>query len=59
MIKKDTNKEHSVRRCRLQAFRNGPREAVRRTLSEEILLEAINLMHPLVEDRDDADIAIR
>ena len=43
MIKKDTNQEHFVRR----------------TLSEEVLLETVNLMHPLVQDRHDADVPVR
>ena len=58
-IKTDTNQEHSVRRCRLKTLRNGPRDALRRTLSEEVLLETINLMHPLVQDRDNSDIPVR
>jgi hypothetical protein len=59
MIKTDTNQEHSVRRCWLKAVENGLHDTVRRTLSEEVLLQTINLMHPLVEDRDNTDIAVR
>jgi hypothetical protein len=42
-----------------QGLGEWPARRCRRTLSEEILLETINLMHPLVEDRDNTDIAIR
>ena len=59
MIKTDTNQEHFIRRCRLKALENGLHDTVRRTLFEEVFLETINLMHPLVEDRDNTDIAIR
>ena len=59
MIKADTNQEHFVRRCQIKAAEDGQRDPVSRTLSEEVLLETINLMHPLVQDRDNTDSAVR